>query len=170
MELGVMKSSAPESQIAAFLAKYSPAVGTQLSEARNGLRALFPRGFELVYDNYNALVFAISPTDRTPDAFVSVAGYPKWVTLFFLRGADLQDPKCLLEGQGKQVRSIRLKNPAEINTPDVQALIAQAVLPYASALLVAPTLTTIVKSVLTKQRPRRPASMVSTPTRPSRRK
>lgn len=145
-----------DSQIAAFLAKYSPAVETQLREARTRLRAFFPRGFELIYDNYNALVFAISPTDRTPDAFVSVAGYPKWVTLFFLHGKELRDPNRLLEGQGKQVRSIRLKDPAEINTPEIEALIAQAILPYASDLRAAPDLTTIVKSVVTKQRPRRP--------------
>jgi hypothetical protein len=157
-----MNTSALESQIATFLAKYSPAVEAQLREARNRLRALFPRGFELVYDNYNALVFAMSPTERTPDAFVSVAGYPNWVTLFFLHGKDLQDPNRRLEGQGKQVRSIRLKNPATINTPEVEALIAQAVLPHRSAFLAAPTLTTIIKSVLAKQRSRRPASAIPT--------
>jgi hypothetical protein len=115
---------------------------------------MFPRGFELVYDNYNALVFGISPTERTSDAFISVAGYPRWVTLFFLHGADLRDTHGLLEGQGKQVRSVRLREPKDINTPEVEALIAQAVLPYESAFLAAPSLSTIVKSVSAKQRPR----------------
>ena len=77
-----------ESQIAIFLRKYTPTVEAQLREARNRLRAMFPRGFELVYDNYNALVFGISPTERTSDAFISVAGYPRWVTLFFLPAPD----------------------------------------------------------------------------------
>ena len=117
---------------------------------------MFPRGFELVYDNYNALVFGISPTERTSDAFISVAGYPRWVTLFFLHGADLRDAHRLLEGQGKQVRSVRLTEPKDINTPEVEALIAQAVLPYESAFLAAPSLSTIIKSVSAKQRPRRP--------------
>lgn len=156
-----MNAVAVESQIAVFLGKYTPAVEAQLREARTKLRAMFPRGFELVYDNYNALVFAISPTERTPDAFISVAGYPKWVTLFFLHGAALRDPNGLLEGQGKQVRSVRLKDPENINTLEVEALIAQAVLPHGSAFLDAPTLTTIVKSVSAKQRPRRPTSVVS---------
>jgi hypothetical protein len=151
-----MTTSVTESQIAAFLGKYSPAVESQLREARIRLRARFPRGFELVYDNYNALVFGISPTERTSEAFLSVAGYPKWVTLFFLNGTDLHDPGGLLEGKGKQVRSIRLKHPEDINIREVEALIAQAVRPHASALLAAPTLTTIVKSVSAKQRPRRP--------------
>ncbi len=145
---------AVESQISSFLRKYTPAVEAQLRESRTRLRAMFPRGFELVYDNYNALVFGISPTERTSDAFISVAGYPRWVTLFFLHGADLRDTHGLLEG--KQVRSVRLTEPKDINTPEVEALIAQAVLPYESAFLAAPSLSTIVKSVSAKQRPRRP--------------
>jgi hypothetical protein len=32
----------------------------------------------------------------------------------------------VLEGQGKQVRSIRLTNPSRMNEPDVEALISQA--------------------------------------------
>ena len=66
-----MSMIAVESQIAIFLRKYTPAVEEQLREARTRLRAMFPRGFELVYDNYNALVFGISPTERTSDAFIS---------------------------------------------------------------------------------------------------
>jgi len=150
-----------ESQIAAFLGKYTPAIEAQLRDARARLRVRFPRGFELVFDNYNALVFGISPTERTRDAFISVVGYPKWVTLFFLHGRDLHDPQGLLEGQGKQVRSIRLKQAAEIDSPEVAALIAQAIVPCEPALLAAPPLSTIIKMVAAKQRPRRPASAVS---------
>src|SRR5881394_1404341 len=117
-----MSISTAEARIAAFLAKYSPAIEARMRDARARLRACFPRGFELVYDNYNALVFAMSPTDRTPDAFISVAAYPQWVTLFFLHGADLRDPHALLEGQGKQVRSIRLEAPAQIEAAPVRAL------------------------------------------------
>ena len=140
-----MNTIAVESQIAVFLGKYTPAIEALLREARTRLRAMFPRGFELVYDNYNALVFGISPTERTSDALLSVAGYPKWVTLYFLHGASLDDPNGLLEGQGKQVRGVRLRDPGTINAPEVEALIAQAVLPHESAFLAAPGLTTIVK-------------------------
>jgi hypothetical protein len=150
-----------ESQIDTFLGKYIPEIEAQLREARSRLRDLFPRGFELVFDNYNALVFAISPTERAPDAFVSVAGYPKWVTLFFLHGAELHDPAGLLEGQGKQVRSIRLRAPADLNTSAVEALISQAALPLKSAFLAAPPLTTLIKSVVAKRRSRRPAATAS---------
>ena len=153
-----MNASDPEPQIASFLARYSPAIEAQLKEARRRLRALFPHGYELVFDNYSALVFGISPTERASEAFISIAGYPKWVTLFFLNGTALNDPYGLLEGQGKQVRSIRLTNPSQINEPEVKALISQAVLPRQAALQTAPALVTIVKTVVAKQRPRRPAA------------
>lgn len=155
-----MTASAPstESRIEALLAKYSPEVAAQLGSARARLRARFPRGHELVYDNYNALVFAISPTGRTSDAFVSIAGYPRWVTLFFLHGKQLADPQGLLEGQGKQVRSIRLAGPADIDAPAVVELIAQATLDHQALLAAAPALATTIKSVSKRQRPRRPVS------------
>lgn len=157
-----MKLSAQESQIEAFIAKYSPEVAAQLREARARLRSFFPRGFELIFDNYNALVFGISPTERAKEAFISVAGYPKWVTLFFLYGAQLRDPKGLLEGSGKQVRSIRLKTPEDINKSEVEELIAQAIRPHQSTLQAAPPLTTTIKMIVAKQRPRRPASKAAT--------
>jgi hypothetical protein len=158
-----MNKPSTESQISAFLGKYTPTIEGQLGDARARLRALFPRGYELVYDNYNALVFGISPTEHASDALISVAGYPKWVTLFFLWGANLPDPNGLLEGQGKRVRSIRLKHPADLGSPAIAELISLAVVPHQAAFLVAPSLTTLIKSVSAKQRPRRPAAKVPTP-------
>jgi len=152
-----MKTSVAETQIASFLAKYSPPIAAQLNDARGRLRSFFPRGFELVFDNYNALVFGISPTERASDAFISIAGYPRWVTLFFQKGTALNDPKGLLEGEGKQIRSIRLHDPGQMNEPAIEALIAEATLPHRPALLAAPALATVVKTVVSKQRPRRPS-------------
>jgi len=146
------------SQIDQWIAMYSPEVAAQLRAARARLRAHFPRGFELVFNNYNALVFAMSPTEKSSEAFVSVAAYPRWITLFFLHGTKLRDPRGLLEGNGKQVRSIRLETPASIGKPAVTALIAQAIRPHRLALQAAPKLTTVIKSVVARHRPRRPAS------------
>lgn len=151
-----MTASAVEARIARWTGEYTPEIETQLRAARESIRALFPAGFELVFDNYNALVFGISPSDRTRDSFISIAGYPKWVTLFFLNGVDLHDPDGLLEGQGKQVRSVRLGAASDLARSPVQALIAQAVEPHAAALEAAPPLTTIIKFEATRRRPRRP--------------
>ena len=147
-----------EHRITALVDKYTPEIAAQLRDARQRLRAHFPRGVEMVFDNYNALVFGIGPTDQSRDSFISIAGYPKWVTLFFLAGAALHDPDGLLEGAGKQVRGIRLKTPADLGTPAVAALIAQAIAPHRAALEAAPPLATVIKMEVDKQRPRRPAA------------
>lgn len=157
--VAVLESPGPtlntSADIDAFLAKYSADVAAQLREARAHVSKHFPQGFELVYDNYNALVFAFASSERASDAVVSVAGYPKWVTLFFLQGATLPDPTGVLEGKGSQVRSVRLSPPSRLLEPAVQALIkaAKANNPGFGS---APKLATLIRSVSTTQRDRKP--------------
>jgi len=153
-----LSTSDIERRVDGFLAQYTPEMEAHLRAARERLRARFPRGYELIVDNYNALVFAISPTDKTKDAFISVAGHPRWVTLFFLHGVTLHDPQGLLEGTGRRVRGIRLMNPAILDAPAVVALIDQAVAAEEVALASAPPLTSIVRMVIGRQRERRPAA------------
>jgi hypothetical protein len=156
-------------QVEAFLKKYTPQVASQLRAARRLIRRVVPRGFELVYDNYNALAFGFSPTVKASAAVVSIVAYPKWVTLFFLKGADLPDPSGLLQGSGSRVRSIRLSAPRDITTTPVAELIdaalRQAVPPFSDS----PKLSTVVKSVSLKQRPRRPSAVTKKPGRKTRR-
>lgn len=145
-----------DTRIDGLLAAYTPAIAAAAQACRRTLQGLFPRGYELVYDNYNALVFAFASTDRASGAILSIAVYPRWVTLFFAHGADLSDPQCLLEGDGARVRGIRLKTPQDLDQPAVRALIAQARAPFETALSGAAPLQTLVKAVSAKQRPRRP--------------
>jgi hypothetical protein len=142
-------------EISKFLAKYSPAIAGQLRAARRKMKALIPRGYEQVYDNYNALVFGFGPTEKSSDSVISIAGYPKWVTLFFLWGAKLDDPHGLLEGSGAQVRGIRLASPKDLDSAKVKALIRQALDPKMEEFAEAPKLKTVIKSISKKQRPRR---------------
>ena len=144
--------------IAEFLAKYTPEIAAQLQAAREHLAKHFPHGFELVYDNYNALVFAFSSSERASDAILSVAGYPKWVTLFFAQATTLPDPAHILEGSGTQFRSVRLQPPSRLTEPAVQELIKAAKVAAGRELEAAPPLATRVKSVSAKQRARKPAA------------
>lgn len=140
-----------------FLSRYTPEIAAQLRAARAHLATRFPRGVELVYDNYNALVFAFGASERMSDLVLSVAGYPKWTTLFFAKGTELPDPAGILEGSGSRIRGLRLAPPSRLFDPEVQALIAAAQARILPKLEAAPPLRTIIKSVSAKQRPRRPA-------------
>ena len=143
-------------EIAKFVAKYTPAMAGQINEARRKVRALVPRGTEFVYDNYNALVFGFGPTERPSEAVLSLAAMPQWVTLCFLFGTKLKDPKKLLRGGGNQVRSVRLASPEDLDTAPIRALISQAL--AQGSFSDAAKLATVIRSVSAKQRPRRPST------------
>jgi hypothetical protein len=121
-----MKNKGPEEQLAGFIAKYTPEIGALAQIALAKMRARLPGAIELVYDNYNALAIGFSPTERASDVIFSIALYPRWVSLFFFRGADLPDPQKLLKGGGKQVRHIVLESAADLDKPAVEALMNRA--------------------------------------------
>jgi hypothetical protein len=122
------------------------------------MRRRVPGGVEFIYDNYNALVFGFGPSEKPSEAVLSLAIMPRWVTLCFLKGAKLSDPKNLLKGSGNIVRSMHLTSPAHLEDPDVGRLISaaiQAATPSYPARSGEPA--TIVRSISATQRRRRPA-------------
>jgi hypothetical protein len=144
----------PSNQIAAFIAKFDPKMAKLITSLRRDLRKRFPTGIELVYDNYNFLVFGFCTTDRASDCLVSLAAQAKGVSLCFYWGKTLPDPHKILLGSGNQVRWIRLEGPATLARPEVEALLKAAVA-QAKHPLPAEKGYTIVKSISAKQRPRR---------------
>jgi len=147
----------PEKQLQTFIDRYSPEVASDAERALAFVRERLPTATRLVYDNYNALVIGFAPSDKASHAILSIALYPSYVRLFFLRGIDLPDPGGMLEGDGSQVRSIKLKPISLIETAEVVALLDAAV--ASSYPLPAPGKgRLIIKSICAKQRPRRPAA------------
>jgi hypothetical protein len=151
-----MPEPSPEEQLDWFMSKYTPEIALQAEAVLERMRALLPGALQLVYDNYNALVIGFGPTERASDAIFSIALYPRWVTLFFLRGAGLADPDRLLKGDGAVVRQIRLEGPETLDRPEVQALMATALTAAPVPLDASQPGKLVIKSVSGKQRPRRP--------------
>jgi hypothetical protein len=151
-----VKEPSPAKQLAAFIARYSPEVAATARKALAAMRKYLPGAVEMVYDNYNALVIGFGPTARPSDAVFSIVLYPCWVTLFFLQGAKLPDPQRLLQGSGKQVRSLRLQNETTLEQPAVRALMATALARTAVPFDEAAARRLIIKVVSQAQRPRRP--------------
>ena len=151
-----MTDPSPARRLEGFLARYSPEVATAARWALRRLRPLFPGAFELVYDNYNALAIGFSPTERASDVVVSIAVYPRWVSLFFLRGAALPDPERVLRGGGRQVRHVVLQPVGVLESPAIQRLLRQAITGSVKPFEKARRRTLVIKSVSAKQRPRRP--------------
>lgn len=142
-------------QLDAFIDRFSPDIATDARHALAFLTARLPTATRLVYDNYNALVIGFGASEKVGDIILSIALYPRWVTLFFLRGVDLPDPGGVLEGSGSQVRGVRLQPISRLEMPEVAALIDAAVI-QAYPLPASGNGSLIIKSISAKQRPRRP--------------
>jgi hypothetical protein len=161
---GAAASSATEvdaaAQLDGFLDKYDPKIAVLGRKALATMRRRLPGAIELVYDNYNALAIGFSAIDKVSVTPLSIALYPRWITLFFLQGAALHDPKRLLQGKGSTVRSIRIDDAkalaATFANEDVDALISAAVLHTGWMLDPKAKGRMIIKSISATQRPRRP--------------
>jgi Domain of unknown function (DU1801) len=146
----------PSKQLAGFIAKYDASVAKLARQCRSALRKRFPTAIEQVYDNYQFLAIGYCSTERTSDCIVSLAVSPKGVSLSFYYGALIPDPDQILLGTGKQNRFIRLDDAGTLDSLPVEGLIAAAIANATTPLPTGKPGYLMIKSVSSKQRPRRP--------------
>jgi hypothetical protein len=147
-----------EAQLRGFIAKFDAPRQVLVGAVRRALRKRFPTAYELAYDNYNFFVIAYSASERPSDEILSIAAGANGVSLCFLYGARLPDPKKVLLGAGSQTRFIRLESVAVLARPEVKALVAAAAAASKAAFRATGSITLIIRSVSAKQRPRRAAT------------
>jgi len=143
-------------QLAQFIAKFDPAVATRGQAIIERLKTRLPAANLLVYDNYNALAVGFCPDERSRHMILSVAFYPRWVSLFLTRVIGLPDPGKILKGSGTTVRHIVINDPAELDRPDIAAFIDHAARHAEPPLPPSGQGRLIIKSISEKQRLRRP--------------
>jgi hypothetical protein len=95
------------------VSRYSPEVAATARAGLKKIRALYPGARQLVFERRQSLAIGLAPAERGAPVF-SLVLYPRWVRFFFLEGVALDDPEGRLEGDGNQVRSIRLDQNAEL--------------------------------------------------------
>jgi len=145
-----------ESQLEEFIGRYSAEVAGDARRALAELSRQFPTATRIVYDNYNALAVGFSASDRAGEAILSIALYPKYVSLFLLQGASLADPDGVLEGTGSRVRHIKLRPISRLETSEVRAIIDAAVTAAITPFPSDGKGPLIIKAIAAKQRSRRP--------------
>lgn len=150
-----MKTATPEKQLEGFIAKFTPEAARQIRAARQTMRERLPRALELVYDNYNFFVIGYGPSERASEAIFSLAAYANGLTLCFLQGADLPDPKGVLKGSGNVVRNIRLEGATTLDRPEVRVLMHAALGRAKTPIDPKGAHRLVIKSVSAKQRSRR---------------
>jgi hypothetical protein len=153
-----MSTSSPASELNRFIARYTPDIARLARGVLARMRKRLPAAHQLVYDNYNACAIGFSPTERASDVIFSIALYPQRVSLFFLQAmrSNLKDPQKLLQGNGNLVRFIPLESPAQIESAAVQQLMKQALRAAKVPISSTGKGKLIIKSISSRQRPRRP--------------
>jgi hypothetical protein len=118
---------APIPDLLKFLAPYDPSIQQLALDARAYLLAIEPRATETIYDAYNAVAIGYSFTGRLKECYCHVAVYPKHVNLGFNRGADLDDPREILQGKGSQVRHVTIHEKTALAGPYLKNLVRAAI-------------------------------------------
>jgi len=111
-----------------FLKVFDKEIQDTVLSLREFVWDLYPKTNELIYDNYNALAFGWSPTDRVGHLFCTIAIFRtnKNIHFGFYWGSEISDPKKLLIGQGNQYRYFLVKDIKNFPKSDIKKLIKEA--------------------------------------------
>lgn len=114
------------SQLKDFLSPYSDDIQSLTWNIRDVITELVPEANELIWDNYNAVALAYSKSEKLKDAFCHIAVYAKHVNFGFNRGAELTSNTLQLNGKGKLIRHITVKNWATFPIDELKPIIFEA--------------------------------------------
>ena len=117
----------PNPQLKKFLEPYDYGIQRLAFDLREFILDLVPQANELIWDNYNALAIAYSKSEKLKDAFCHIALYAKHVNFGFNRGAELTKTSIQLNGKGKLIRHISVKDLNSFPKEAIRPMIWEAV-------------------------------------------
>jgi hypothetical protein len=117
----------PIPELLEFLSVYDEKIVALALDVRRFVLTESPRATETIYDAYNAVAVGYSFTGRLKESFCHVAVYAKHVNLGFNHGAELADPRGVLQGTGKQVRHVTIREAADLKSTDLRRLLRLAI-------------------------------------------
>ena len=110
--------------------KRDPAITAWMTEHSGELGAIAGRWFDVIRgcgDDVRELMHDGAPTACVADAgFAYVNAFREHVNVGFFRGAELADPKGLLEGTGKYMRHVKLRPDRDVDAEALTGLIESA--------------------------------------------
>lgn len=139
-----------------FLKPFPKQVRENALWLRDFVWELYPDSNELIYDNYNALAFGWSPSDKLGDTFCSIAvGRTSHNVHFgFYWGSKIPDPEKKLIGEGNQYRYLLVPDTKKFPKAYIKKLLKNAYAYSLAKMKEGKPLhgATIVKSVSAKKR------------------
>jgi hypothetical protein len=122
-----VKVRPPISELLEFLSVYDEEILALALAVRRFVLTEAPRATETIYDAYNAVSTGYSYTGRLKECFCHVAVYSKHVNLGFNWGVDLNDPRGILQGTGKQVRHVTIREAGDLKDAYLRCLLHAAI-------------------------------------------
>jgi hypothetical protein len=111
-------------EVKKFLANYSPAIRKLAEQARELVLTSNKSAVEKVYPGWKVIGYGASTAMK--DMVVGISPATAHVSLNFMRGAELSDPKGLLEGAGKTGRHVKIRDAEMLQSPAVRLLVREA--------------------------------------------
>lgn len=107
-----------------FLGSYPSDVRTLALQLRALVLSCAPKSHEAVRGGWKAITYGTGPGMK--ETFAAISPQRTWVNLGFTRGAQMEDPKGLLEGSGKGIRHVKVRSPEDARSPALKTLVKQA--------------------------------------------
>jgi hypothetical protein len=108
-----------------LISEYNPAVRALAKKTRVLVINVFPDASEKTYWGWSNTWYGLS--EKTADAVFSISPMKEYVQLYFLRGTELSDPDELLEGAGKKLRHLNIRQAADLKRAALLRLMKRAV-------------------------------------------
>jgi hypothetical protein len=102
-----------------------PELRTICELLRSVITSLHKDAVEIVWPRQKIVSFGVGPKKMT-EHYAYIALHGSHVNLGFYHGASLADPSGLLEGTGKNLRHVKLRDIASAKRREVTALLRQA--------------------------------------------
>ena len=108
-----------------LIAQSSPAVRALAKKMRVLVLDIFPDANEKTYWGWSNTWYGSS--EKTANAVFSISPMKDYVQLYFMRGTELSDPDELLEGTGKKLRHVNIRQAADLKQTALLRLMKRAV-------------------------------------------
>lgn len=104
-----------------LLNKYDDEIRELATAARTLIAKLIPKADEKIYFGWRVARFSLNGT--MAGQFIAIGPHKKHVNLYFMNGTELDDPKGLLDGDGKKMRHVSITEAKQLKSAALKALI-----------------------------------------------
>ena len=116
-----------------LMAGVEPELVAIATKLRDTVFAIHPEAVEVVRLGDRATTLGVGPK-KMSEGYCYIMPHKKWINLGFYKGAMLADPENLLEGTGKALRHVKVRDMALANSQAIRSLIAAALAERKAAL------------------------------------